>query len=296
MSTPRRPLPPTPPFLLLLPYELLLQIASHLKNPQHLARFSASNKRLRPLYFDGTLWSALTPPSTDLLVAPPDPIALYKMLSSTVLAPSLSVAWGSDESYWKLSERVDGVTTVHDALNVHVSRRVYALIAVSWFDVIGDIPNVRVGSLYTPTLTLFVRRPFRSLEQIVVSAEVVDADGNTEILPSRTPNKVSMQLSSLIASNSRASFPWIVVSLPKIWVGPEYARSLDGLKTVRIRMEDHSGTWKTGLVIDSFQLVKFVEDPVRQSIGQQESVLGTLAGGVASVSKSANSIFKGFFR
>ncbi|KAJ3073390.1 hypothetical protein HDU98_001681, partial [Podochytrium sp. JEL0797] len=218
-------------------------------------------------------------------------IELYKRATSTVCATSMNIIWSDNPQYWELTSEVAGVTTIPQPIATRRSEKVALLKAVCWFDVSCDLPNVRAGAIYVPKATIFVRRPFRTLENVMFSAEVLDSEGNTELLPSNTVNKVAMNIRGLVSNHAQASFPWVVVSLPKLWVGRmESDSDVNGFKTVRFRLQDHSAHWKNGLVLDSFELVKYEEPPAMET-EQSGTVAEAFVQGASSLFSAAKGDF-----
>ncbi|KAI9344332.1 hypothetical protein BDR26DRAFT_857631 [Obelidium mucronatum] len=287
------------PTLIDLPFELHTQIAQYMHNPKHLARYSSVNRVLRPLWYEAAVWKQLVAsnPTVAQVAAPPATTSLldhYRVFSSTLTVPSMHITWGEDRRYWNFTEVVPGVTDIPSTRPVRKSAQIAHLISVCFVDVEATLTNVNTHCLYVPKVTMCVPRPFRSLENIVISAEVLDEDGDVELLPSNTPNRVSMTLRALVFSvwnsnnlkapnHAEVSFPWAVVSLPKL--------NPNEFKSVRFRLQDHSNHWKHGLVLDSFDLVKYNELPPLPREAGDSSVVGQVSRGFSSVFSTARSLF-----
>ncbi|KAJ3027684.1 UNVERIFIED_CONTAM: hypothetical protein HDU68_003325 [Siphonaria sp. JEL0065] len=172
-----------------LPFEIHSQIASYFRNPKHLARFTSASSQLRPLWHEAMVWKQLvtvsspvnTQPTVPLPTTAQDLLAYYRLSSSVVKPSTMDITWLSDPRYWRIIDTVPGVTDIPQVNSVRKSAQVAHLISVCYLDVVATLPNVNTNCIYIPKVTLAVPRPFRSLENIIISAEVVGEDGEIEI-------------------------------------------------------------------------------------------------------------------
>ncbi|KAJ3126702.1 hypothetical protein HK100_010119 [Physocladia obscura] len=272
-----------------LPVELHLQITGWLRNPRDLARFTASCRQLQSLWFSEEVWRRLvldvvSSSDNHVLSAEYNRInsktsknnsnninrstlaeimRFYATATSIVTAPQMNITWGQDSQYWLLTND----STIRS--DVRNSEMVAELKNVSWLDVSATLTHVRSG-IYVPQLVVVIPRPLhRSLHRVKVSAQISSENG--------AETKVSRELSDLVSNHvAIASFPWLVINLPVLFVGGSMGG--DNLSTVIFRIQDHSGSWKSGLVIDSFQLVKFVPAPevVTHSGERGSGIIGSI--------------------
>ncbi|KAJ3352754.1 component of the polarisome [Entophlyctis luteolus] len=195
----------------------------------------------------------------------------YVSRTTKVLAPDMRITWMEHDEYWRLMDNIPGVTDVVGSM--HYSPKVAQLVAVCWLDVTATLMHVPSG-MYQPQLRISTRRPSQVLKNCEVSAEVKSAGS----LP---PIKVSLLLTGMISNNVvEASYPWLVLSLPPIYLSESGASNNDGLHTVEFKIKDLSGHWKSGLVIDYFSLVR-VQTPPNNDTDKTEST-GSILGGLVS--------------